>query len=388
MQMRIISFLFLLLVLLVTSQVQAQEWSVINPQDLIPEEKDGLYFRPYTGFNDAGTTLNLDYRWYAGVLSQRIGDRDYDLQFQYLSSFGSGIQQAYSGNAKVLLPWNDNFIIFGGWTSLRSGLEAPNNARGEAWQISPRYEFLMKPIIKGVEHFLDLGLDIKMDNNNLDQRGVLVIPEPIQLFQLSVLYDASFSDPLGDDSANLQLIYSPGGVSEANTSARLTTLHQGSVAKYFYGIVSAQKNINLPLDFYTVNRFQYQFASTTLPDSEEFDLGGWDTIPGYDEKIAGGDSGFFLQNEFHFPTFSVMKLFNPNVKDSMDLYLFIDFGKTYLKETAFAVASSGALASTGFELRYNLLKNISFRYSYGFQFVALPPQNRYDRGHIGLVVSY
>lgn len=366
----------------------AQEWQVLAPQELIPIKAEGVYLRPYLGFHDYGTTLENDSRYIVGLVFDKVEKNFFNLNVNLITSV-EGTQQGYSGITSFLLPWEHAFITYGGWTSLRSGLTSQKDQEGYAWQISPRYLIPLPEIIKDVKHDVEFGLDIKETNNTFDQRATAIVPLSEQIFQLNGFYEADFTDFMGDTEASILLVYSPGDVSAANSDARFQTLKPNSYSNYFYGEFNINKTINLPLNFSVLEQFDYQFSTTALPDQEQMNLGGWETIRGYDESIASGDQGFFLNNELHFPIFSITKLFNKGqYNDEVDFFVFIDYGRIFAIEQLPGLDPSLSLGSTGFGVNYSFMTNFYMRYFFGFQFVDTPIQETYNRGHILMVLSF
>lgn len=383
-----------LIVILVPISVFAQEWQVLAPQELIPKKEEGVYLRPYVSMHDYGTTLENDTRYIVGLVFEKVRKNYFNLNLNIINSV-EGTQQGYSGITSFLLPWEHTFITYGGWTSLRSGLTSQKDQEGEAWQISPRYVVPLPEIIteseriKDFTHDVEFGLDIKETNNTFDQRATSIVPLPEQIFQLNLFYETEFRDFMGDTNASILLVYSPGGVSAANSDARFQTLKVNSHSKYFYGEFNINKTINLPLNFSFLEQFDYQFSTTALPDQEQMNLGGWETIRGYDEAIASGDQGFFLNNELHFPKFSISKLINmEKYSDEVDFFVFVDYGKVFSIDQLPGLSPSLSLGSTGFGVNYSLLTNFYMRYFFGFQFVDTPIFESYNRGHILMVLSF
>ncbi|OGQ34592.1 MAG: hypothetical protein A3F16_06755 [Deltaproteobacteria bacterium RIFCSPHIGHO2_12_FULL_43_9] len=384
----LLSLKLLLIIFLLPIPSFAQEWPVIAPQELIPKKEEGVYFRPYVSMHDYGTTLENDNRYIVGLAVEKVRKDYFNLNLNIINSV-EGTQQAYTGITDFLLPWGDTFITYGGWTSLRSGLASQMDMEGEAWQISPRYLIPLPEIIKGVINSVELGLDIKETDNLFDQRATVLAPLPEQIFQLNGFYEVDFTDFMGDTDASILLVYSPGGVSEANSDARFQTLRQNARSNYFYGEFNFNKNFNLPLNFYLFEQFDYQFSTAALPDQEQLDLGGWETIRGYDESLASGDQGFFFNSELHFPLFSFTKLINmEKFNDEVDFFLFIDYGRVFSLDQLPELSPSLSLGSTGFGVNYSLMTNFYIRYFFGFQFIEAPVQQSDNRGHILMVLSF
>lgn len=381
-------FIVPVLIFLAPFSSMAQQWEVLAPQKLIPKKEEGVYFRPYLAMHDYGTTLENDNRYIIGLAVEKVRKDFFNLNLNMINS-AEGTQQAYSGITDFRLPWGHTFVTYGGWTSLRSGLTSQKDMEGETWQISPRYVIPLPEVIKGVTNDLELGFDIKETDNNFDQRGTAFVPLPEQIFQLSGFYDLDFTDFMGDTAANILLVYSPGDVSEANSDARFQTLKQNSESTYFYGEFNINKTINIPLNFYFFEQFDYQFSTAALPEQEQMDLGGWETIRGYDEAIASGDQGFFFNSELHFPQFSLTKVINrERFNDMVDCFVFIDYGRVFSMEQPPGLAPSLSLGSTGFGVNYTFMTNFYLRFFFGFQFMETPIQEPYNRGHILMVLSF
>lgn len=96
------------------------------------------------------------------------------------------------------------------------------------------------------------------------------------------------------------------------TRARTFGLFNGDLS----GLLSIAPGISLR----TVAAGQYS-TSQLIPSNQLFQLGGPNSIRGFQPGTASGSSGFFNQTELHFVI--------PVSKHGLDLFTFIDGGKTY-----------------------------------------------------------
>jgi hemolysin activation/secretion protein len=210
----------------------------------------------------------------------------------------------------------------------------------------------------------------------------------------------------------LQGVYSPGGAIEtqfANNSA-YPAFRSGANVDYAYGRAEIKRETLLPLslpgtfppgNFTWFLRAVGQYSDARLLPTEEFGLGGYDTVRGYDERVLEGDDGWLLVNEIRTPRILLGNLTTrANAHDWIQGLVFCDYGSAINRQpnAASLESSSETLLSVGAGFRYEIADNVRFRVDYGYQLDRryattapnagqLGPQPR-QRANIGVELSF
>ena len=106
------------------------------------------------------------------------------------------------------------------------------------------------------------------------------------------------------------------------------TLQPGSYPLYMYarGLINETYSFSNPSGAFLLQA-QGQISNKVLLPSEQFGLGGYDTVRGYPERIVNYDNAICLNFELRAPSFSVLKRFRCEKQDdSLVLFGFFDYG--------------------------------------------------------------
>jgi hemolysin activation/secretion protein len=133
-----------------------------------------------------------------------------------------------------------------------------------------------------------------------------------------------------------------------------------------------------------------QTSDRDLLPSEQLGAGGYDSVRGYDERVANGSQGLLLSEELRTPAFSLAKLVAGRaIDDQAQLLAFWDYGSVREKQPVPGESTSVSLESVGMGMRYAITRYLDFRLDYGWQLRKLPGVAvRGQMGHIGITLSY
>ena len=109
--------------------------------------------------------------------------------------------------------------------------------------------------------------------------------------------------------------------------------------------------------------------------TEQYGLGGYNTVRGYDERAANGENAYVFNTELRTPPGSIFKIFgNQEVDDSIQFLAFFDYGFTgNIKPPSGSTTQQDFwLMSVGPGLRYNIDRFVSVRFDWGFQLHRAP----------------
>jgi hemolysin activation/secretion protein len=361
--------------------------------DVLLRTKDRLPLRVYTGYEDSGNAATDENRVLLGVNWGKAFGRDQQLNYQFMASPDFKRLLAHSGSYVIPLPWRHTLTFFGSYaTSLPDLAGGIFSLKGKSWQASARYSMPLPEIPRlELTQKLAAGFDLKRSNNNLAFGGFEVFNRQTDVAQFVASYSASTRDRFGATSAEVEVVASPGGLTSYNHTANFDAARSLARANYTYGNLALQRTTTLPAGFIWTARLTVQLADRNLLSSEQLGLGGYDTLPGYEEREANGDNGFILANELQAPVFSPLKLLGrKSAADQMKLLVFWDHGEVGSHRLLPDEDAHLVLESVGPGLRYALAPYLTLRFDYGWQLrrsgVSDGSQNQ--RGHIGVVIAY
>lgn len=350
--------------------------------DLIIDVKDRLPLRVYTTYDDYGIDLTGKNRQSLGFNLGNLFSLDHQAGFQYTTSWKDlfNAMNAYSGSYLLPLPWRNSLTVFGSYTKSQAETVPGQSFQGDSWQMSGRYNVPL-PTLEPVSHSFYAGLDFKQSSNAFLIFGTSVNTgtgsglAPFSIFQLTAGYNANVPDDLGLTSFELGGFYSPGGVTGWNTTEQFQQNTPNACASYVYGKFNLNRTFILPYKFTLSGNFNGQLASSALMPTEQYGLGGYNTVRGYDERSANGENAYVFNTELRTPPGSIFKIFgNQEVDDTFQFLAFFDYGFTgNIQPPSNATTQQQFwLMSVGPGLRYNIDRFLSVRFDWGFQLHQAP----------------
>lgn len=347
--------------------------------DLVVQTKDRLPLRVYTTFDDYGIDLTGKNRQSLGFNAGNIFSLDHQAGFQYTTSWKDvfNSMNAYSGSYTIPFPWRHNLTIYGSYvTSDGTASDGITSLVGESWQTSGRYNINL-PSVGPLSHSLYAGVDFKSSTNGVAIfNTVFSAPgnAPFNIFQLTAGYNASVRDDWGITSGEAGVYYSPGNVSGWNTTQQFNQVVTNSCSSYVYGRFNFNRTFLLPYNFTFSGNFNGQISSSPLMPSEQYGIGGYNTVRGYDERSANGDQGYIINAEFRTPPGSIFKIFgDQTVDDSLQFLAFFDYGYVEdIRPVAGTPEQTVFLMSFGPGIRYNIDRFVTVRFDWGFQLHQAP----------------
>jgi hemolysin activation/secretion protein len=358
--------------------------------DLLVRTQDRFPLRVYAGYEDTGNKFTGDDRLLAGVNYGNLFGLGQQLSFQYEQAPNKNQFVSESGTWVIPLPWKHQLTIFGSYAATDAGLGSQFESGGVNWQISGRYEIPL-PSTAHFNESVTGGYDFKRNNNNLLFGVASVSNSTTDVDQFVLSYQAALQDDYGNTSASVTGFYNPGGFSAYDDGGDYAQQRGDAPDSYVYGQFTLDRVTRLPADFSWTVRGELQFSDANLLPSEQFGLGGDDTVRGYEEREVNGDDGFLLSTELATPPVSIGEALGWTVfKDNLQFLGFVDYGGTSLHSvTAADVNPQTNLLGVGPGLRYVINPYVSVRFDYGFQLIRTDfGTGEHSRGHVGVVISY
>ncbi|MBP6785000.1 MAG: ShlB/FhaC/HecB family hemolysin secretion/activation protein [Verrucomicrobiales bacterium] len=348
---------------------------------------DKFPFRVFAGYEDSGVQSTGEHRLYGGFNWGNVGGLDHQLNYQYLTDTDFERVMAHSAVYTVPLPWRHLLTFTGTYAESEPVLGGLFDLSGESWQLGSRYIIPLRKLGK-IKHEVAIGYDFKFTNNNLLFGGVQVFDTPVEVSQFSLGYLASLPDRWGSTTFSANGFWSPGGMGSHNNDVDFNAARVGSDSDYVYATLGLDRITRLPFDFTLATSANGQLSAGNLQATEQFLLGGYSTVRGYDELVATGDRGFLLRNEIYTRAISLLQLAGlKSVNDQLQFLAFYDFGVAELADPLPGEGKNIELQSAGLGLRWQIATNASIRFDYGWQLedIGLPDSSR---AHVGVTVSY
>ncbi|WP_404307867.1 ShlB/FhaC/HecB family hemolysin secretion/activation protein [Neorhodopirellula lusitana] len=351
--------------------------------DLTFEVDDVFPMRAYMGYEDTGVdTLGLE-RLYSGLVIGNLFGQDGILGYQFTSDAGFSQLEAHALSYSVDLDRKHSAFLFGSWASASPTLPAPLTQDGEAWQLGSRL-FHYRTRTANEESAFYVGTDFKSSNTSVEFGVVNATQSDADLLQLGFGYNAFKRRSNGDYARwNTDVNVSPGdGFTSNNNRAAFSTLRADTAPGYVYCRSAIDLRRQLGCRHELVSRAVGQLASDRLLYSETLGFGGYDSVRGYDQRVANGDNGWLASFEFG-PNATVYGC--GKSERTLKYYAFSDLGQAFVLDPQVGEEKEQFLASVGVGLRFALADRLALRLDYGqgLNDVATAPAG--GRVHVGLV---
>jgi hemolysin activation/secretion protein len=359
--------------------------------DLLLRTQDRFPLRVFAGYEDSGNRFTEDDRILAGFNYGNLFGLGEQVSFQYTQAPDKNDFQSESGTYIVPLPWRHQLTIFGSYASTSATLGDVFNSGGVNWQISGRYEIPL-PATPNYTESVILGYDFKRNNNNLLFGVATISNTTADVNQFVFGYQSALKDEFGSTSFAATGFWSPGNFSAYDNNDDYQQQRLEADSSYVYGQLSLDRVTRLPWDFTWEVNGLVQEANANLLPSEQLGLGGYATVPGYEEREVNGDNGFLIGTQLLAPPVSIGEAmgWTKGYDDKLQFLAFLDYGGTSLHTVTDAdINPNTNLLGVGPGLRYVINTNVSLRFDYGFQLLSTGfGTGEHSRGHVGLVISY
>jgi len=374
-----------------TSDVVYQPGAAVGTTDIVLQTQDRFPVRVYAGYEDSGNTqtgfdrylagFNWGDAWHAGLGQQ--------LNYQYTTSADLRGLEAHSASYVIPLPWHHTLTLFGNYVTTQGQVPPYISLAGRSYQLSGRYTIPLRAI-GDYKHTFGVGFDFRYNHNSLQFGDIPLTSIPVVVRQFVLTYDASLRDQRGVTSLSAQGYLSPGDWGSHNDDGTFGGSHTYATSKYDYVNLTLSRLTRLPHEWSLFLRGMLQVSDGNLVPSEQFGLGGYDTVRGYDEREVNRDEGYLYNVELRTPVMNLgSKLGLKKTSDQLQFLVFWEGGEGHNHTLLPNEPARTQLESVGGGLRYTIKTNLSIRADYGFQLKKSQiDQNHGHRGDLGVVLSY
>lgn len=353
---------------------------------------DRFLLRPYVGGDNTGTKPLGRTRWFAGFDWGQAFTANHILSYQFTTASDVTEMHSHTIHYTAYLPWRNTLVLYGGYSTVHPHL-TDFHSNGYNAQGSLRYEVPLYPSYLSMLQSIWFGFDVKSMNNDLIFIGEEPIPITkgvLNLTQLMGEYSMGYEAGCHKFLAQAEVFISPGEIIANQEDKDFEHFRAGADNTYYYGRLNTSYRYHPIPAFELYMQGRVQWTSRVLIPSEEFPLGGYDTVRGYEEREFLGDRGYCFNLELRSSCIDYKTRFGERrVDNNLTFLAFLDLGvgNNVIQEEL--EKRNATLFSIGPGLRYSLGTYVNVRADYGFQ-LKKPPYSESELGrfHVGAIVSY
>ncbi len=345
--------------------------------DLVVSDKKS--WKISTGVENTGSMPTGVNRIFAGFNVNDFIFTDHTLKVQATTTNRYKEYQSYKGEYMALLPWRNTLRVFGSYSGSTPETTPYPRKHRQSFEASARYAI---PQWFGTNLWVDqityeAGADFKGTNTNIFFEDDALPVEKRLAFtgQFAANVSAIRNREGSKLTAGIDLIGSPARMLPHQTNADYNNLRQGATPQYAYSKLA----LALEQEFYNdwslffQGRGQYAFAD--LIPSEQFSLGGYSTVRGYDEKVVSGDHAVCGNLELRTPEFTVAGIWLPKFADKLNFLGFVDGGYAWFRSQVADAPIKQGLLSFGPGVRYSVASYFTSRLDMGFPIFQVEKDN-------------
>jgi len=353
--------------------------------------KDRRTWRIYAGTDNTGLDQTGQERWFGGINFGNLFNWDQLFTYQFTAGNNYKDFNASTFQWTIPLPFRHILSFYGGYSSVHTNnLEIPFNpgfgTHGQSMQLSMRWDIPL-PTWTSFLHEFTFGTDWKRTNNNLTFSGDEFFGNSVNLFQFVATYNLGYEDPKRKVSFTWENFGSPMAWLPEQSKERYNDLRQFAQPTYYYTRVTLApifRHLKTGISMHVIVRGQW--STNNLLSSEEYGIGGYNTVRGYDERIFNGDYAFNGNFEIRTPQW---KLFwQKKRRDTLQLLAFYDYGKVWVHQPMLGEPRFETLDSFGAGFRYVIDPYLTVRVDLGYGLRKVDTQVHRTKVHFGIVASF
>jgi len=308
-------------------------------------------------------SLELNNRYSSNTKPLRLdASLSYDNLFQRGDTINLSYQVApqnpkdsavFSGSYLARVPGSDwvTLLLYGLVSDSNVSTVGSTNVVGKGQVLGVRGIFTL-PGGDGFYDTLSAGIDYKHFDQNVTLGGATV-PTPITYYPLAASYSANWQSLSGQTQFDIGPTFSIRGLGSGPHAFDDKRYESESNFAYLRGDLSRLQN--LPAGFQAYAKTQFQFADQPLINSEQFSVGGQDTVRGYLESEALGDNAIIGSLEIRTPPITLL---GPKVSD-WRVFAFSEGGQASISQPLPQQQAIFDLASAGFGTRIELVNHLN-----------------------------
>lgn len=340
--------------------------------------EDRLPLHGHIELNNRASHDTSELRVNAMIRYDNLWQKEHSIALQYQTSPQKPSEVQVIGVSYVLpSPWvrDHLFAFYGIWTDSDTAFGEGFTVIGSGQIFGIRY-VLPLPAYRLYNHTLTLGADYKhfVEDIGFTTETGQTTKTPISYLPFSLSYNSYLPDTWGGvTQLSAGLNFSIRGFVSRESEFELKR-YKGT-ANYAFATLGVQRTQKLPLHLGLVLKLDAQVSDQPLINNEQYSAGGMESVRGYKESEALGDSAVQCTVEISFP--------DPVEKSGlvswlhMTPFIFYDVAKLTIRDPLPEQDDNITLQGTGFGVRGSLFKNIEFEVAAA---VALASTDRIGSG--------
>ena len=322
--------------------------------------KDKLPLHANVELNDRYSPNTTELRLNAGVKYENLFQKDHSLGLNLqVSPEDTHEVRVISGTYVVPRLNGDYLALYGVISDSNIAAVGDINVVGNGYITGARY-IKPLPLSEGFYHSLTFGVDYKIFKENLSRQGADISNTPISYLATSVGYDTNTQWALGQTQTSLVMNMAPRMM--GNNNSEFQSKRAGAKANFAYLRGDAKHLYTFASGWAVQGKVAAQVASDVLISTEQFTIGGVESVRGYLESSRLGDSGVSGSVELRTPPLAAylkQYRFADYIRD-LYAYTFVDGGRVQVRNAA-GLEPYYELYSAGLGLK---LKTTTGWYSY------------------------
>lgn len=324
--------------------------------------RDTRPFNVFFALNNTGSSETGDLRATLGAQYSNLFNLDQVIRLSYTFSPDnlSAVEQYGIFYSAPIYELDSDFNAFYVNSNVDSGLV------GGAFDVSGAGEFAGLGYNQRLSrygsytHSVGINLEDKLFKNDIVFLGV-PIGTDVRSRPLQATYQGAYESKGGN--LNLYLSYAHNIQSGSNNDDLSYTLARfGANPDWGAFRFGGEGNMSLPDNWTLRGRFDGQYASEPLIPGEQFGIGGYYSVRGYEEREESGDSGAFASAEIWTPEFPY----------NMRLFGFVDYGYVHNDQPLPGEETNSDLLGAGVGLHWLWRSNVSFNIDVAHAFISGP----------------
>jgi len=339
-------------------------------------------FRVYAGADNTGT-VSLDHtRIYTGFNAGNLWGQDHQASFQWTTAPNPHVLTAFSFQYLAPFSWHNQLMFYGGYSKFKADLPVDlMSQNGKAWQVSGRYQIPIFPLFGSLLQQVSFGYDFKRTNSELLFGGISIQEGYADINQFYFGYTLDWITCNTKTSLLAEIFGAPFQITHDQNNHAFRRLRPFAESKYAYGRLRFCHTRNAKW-FTGRVVLAGQATGWNLLASEQFPLGGWETVRGYEERAFNADSGVLASLEIAAPQLLT------NLNQNLEFLGFVDYGWGMLHRPSEEQKRTEWLCGVGPGVRYRYRTHLVLRGDIGFPLhkAGVPRHGTHYYG--GATISY
>lgn len=366
-----------------------------NEVDAKVEVEDEKPWRIFSTLDNTGTNATGSTRLGVGLQHANLFNRDHVATVQYITSPEKQNQvDIYSlGYRLPLYNAGDSIDLFAGYSDVDAGTTqtpaGPLQFAGKGTVYGARYNLLFERQGE-YEHKLVFGADYRIYDNvcsvgTFGAAGCGSAGADVRVHPASLSYTGQYTRPWSQYSFYITVVHNiPGGTD--GKEADLAAARPGARGDYTILRYGVNYGMAFKSDWQARLRIDTQYTEDALIQGEQFGVGGWNSVRGFQEREIASDRGFYATLELYTPNIG------PRVGlhiDNLRLLAFYDVGAATRNHPVPGDIVRQSVSSAGVGMRLGIQKNLSVRVDAGSVIDEGGSQHRGDvMVHFGILASF